>query len=819
MKSIRIFLAAFCILPNLVVVASVCAEVVAEGFDQNSAEPIVIADGAGGENVVRFLSSQLSWGGFCETARRGVFTIVDPSGETCVVFNDGAAVPGSYLYTRFDKAAGWQPMDLSGNAARVVLTLFWCRKDMGLAVMLRDKDRWWLSSPVDIRAIGWNARIDTRYVLDPRSLKWSRLENAADLDELDDDGAVALKSEAAGRPHWGSICGMGVWVARGTPEDKFYLSGLSLADGLSPKADLREPMKNSDVAFLHVASPLEKYDAYGGAKIVYWDSGWRANHVALTRDYGVRDAPAASMGVIKNSVAQANPKLKAAICRDLWGKEITVGNPTFPNGVQARMCTRQPPFLEYVKDYVKRHIYDVGAREALMDEPSGTIGARMLFRDDAGCFCDECNNAFRSWLQANRTPAQLAAMGIADLAGFDYRALLKSKVSDLADYQRQFDKGELPHMRSFIQCQREPQRRFFCEVRDHMLAIDPSFRFTANTYNLQPHLFYLVEELNGDFHGAETELYLYNLNLLGHVVQRLKLADALGIRVVTSGVHWEFEHVRKHNLVNVLKPVIAAHYASGHQLAVPDLYRWIEPDFYGSIPDLAPYYRFVRAYASLFDDYLPVEQVGLIMSLGVADQHTGDGQFLRDYARIGQELIDRCIPFGVAVAADGFYYKKEFTGDELVKRFHLVIEPRNTGLSGTQLAALSGMKAQGKVHVWDDQGLAPVLSKIQPWVSCDQPGIFVLPRRKPGDPAAPLIVHLINRDYREKEDRAEEKHNIQLTLRRELLGRPIAGMECVSPEAARRTIAWEAVSDGAVVTVPELKFWNIIEIRFSNPSP
>ena len=64
---------------------------------------------------------------------------------------------------------------------------------------------------------------------------------------------------------------MGVTVARGTPEDKFYLAGVSLVDGNSPKADVGEPMKNSDVAFLHLASPLEKYDEYGGAKVVYWD--------------------------------------------------------------------------------------------------------------------------------------------------------------------------------------------------------------------------------------------------------------------------------------------------------------------------------------------------------------------------------------------------------------------------------------------------------------------------------------------------------------------------------------------------------------------
>ena len=115
------------------------------------------------------------------------------------------------------------------------------------------------------------------------------------------------------------------------------------------------------------------------------------------------------MGVVQNCLAQANPKLKAAICRDLWGEEVTVGNPSFPTGVQARMCNRQPAFLEYVKDYVKRRIYDVGTREALIDEPSGSIGCAVLFRDAAGCFCDACNATLSAhgYRQTTRRPSLL----------------------------------------------------------------------------------------------------------------------------------------------------------------------------------------------------------------------------------------------------------------------------------------------------------------------------------------------------------------------------------------------------------------------------
>ena len=73
---------------------------------------------------------------------------------------------------------------------------------------------------------------------------------------------------------------MGVMVASGTPADKLYLGGISLTDGRTEKVDIREPIENSDIAFLHQAKPLEKYDEYGGAKSSIgtragWPGRWR----------------------------------------------------------------------------------------------------------------------------------------------------------------------------------------------------------------------------------------------------------------------------------------------------------------------------------------------------------------------------------------------------------------------------------------------------------------------------------------------------------------------------------------------------------------
>ena len=630
--------------------------------------------------------------------------------------------------------------------------------------------------------------------------------------------ASACSRARPGAPDWASIEGMGLMCQSGTPDDKVYFSGMSLTDGNAPKADLSAPMKNSDVAFLLQASPLEKYDEYGGPKIVYWDQGWNPKQVALTRDYGVRDLPAASMGVIKYVEAQAHPDLKAAICQDLWGKEVTVGNPSFPTGLQARMDIRKPAFLKHVKDYVKRRIYDVGAREALMDEPTGGIGSKMLFRDSAGCFCDVCNNGFREWLKAKYSDQELAAMGISDIDAFDYRELLRAQVVDLPDYVKRFDQGQLPHMKMFIRYQQEPAREFFRGVRDYMLSLDPAFKLTSNTYDLEQELLYLAEENQADFHGAETEIYLHRPELLGIQMLRLKLADALGIRIVTSGTFWEFDHARKNNLVEVFKPVIATHYASGHQLAVPDRYSWIEPDFYGSIPDFAPFYRFVRDNPALFDDYEAVEQVGVILDNSVYGRYTGDPTFRGDYERIGRDLIDHCIPYGVAVGADGFFCKREFTKQQLTERFQQIVLPRNTKLTGAQVAAIEDLEASGKVHLWDEGGIASLLPEIQPWVSCDQKKVWVLPRKKSSNAADPIVVHVLNRDHTASGDFVTPKANVKVSIGNAILGERASGVECYTPDGKVATVAFAQTADGIEITMPNLKYWNVLKVSRVSPT-
>ncbi len=798
------------------------AQFIAEGFDHSHPEGVVLADGNNGEVIFRTSASQFAWGGHCQEPGTSI-SFETRNTEAHLSFNEGSYLLGNYVYSRFDDSTEppdgankpSRTIDMSPSESRVILSLFESTNNVNTGILLRDQDQWWCSQPVIVAKYLQGYNREKRISIDPKTLTWTAMENTVDMDEVDDGGDVPLTFGQEGTPDWSTIEGMGIMAMINSPGTLVAFSGMSLTDDEKIQVNIDVPMKNSDVAFIHKPTPLEKFDVYGGAKAVYWSQGWNKDYTALTMDYGVRDIPAVSMSVIQNTQAQKNPDLKKSICRDLWGEETIYGSPIFPSGQVAFMCIRKPEYLAYVKDYAKRRVYDVGAREALMDSPSGSNGSKMLFRDEAGCFCDDCNQGFNDWLQANYSSQELSDMGISDLGSFDYRELLKSQVSNLSQYIQKFDNGQLPYIDLYITYQQTPARDFFTEVRDYMSSIHPDFTFTSNTFNLLKEHLYLAEEVNGDFHGAETELYMQNPSRFGNQMLRLKLADDLGIRIVTSGVHWDWNYVRQQNLVDVVKPIIAGHYASGHQLAVPDYYRWIEPDWYGSMPDYAPFYRFVRENAFLFDDYETVEQVGVIMDNSVNGKYTGDPVFRNDFETIGRELFDQNIPFGVATGADGLFYTKEFTEAELTERFQQIILPRNTALEGSQLEAVNNLSSAGKIYNWDGS-MDSFLPKIESWVSCDQDEVWVLPRTQPADTNAPVIVHMLNRDISLYQDMVYSKNDINIHISDAIVKRPVFTVKSHSPGETSTTLSFTRDADGIAIAVPELEYWNVIEIIYQN---
>ena len=76
-------------------------------------------------------------------------------------------------------------------------------------------------------------------------------------------------------------------------------------------------------------------------------------------------------------------------------------------------------------------------------------------------------------------------------------------------------------------------------------------------------------------------------------------------------------------------------------------------------------------------------------------------------------------------------------------------------------------------------------------------------------------MHLINRDYREQEDRVEEKREFRLAQPRNCWA-TARQREVLLAECDPQTLAWEPTPDGIVITVPTLEYWNVLKVSFAD---
>ena len=527
-------------------------EVIAEGFDinphgENPPTFYVLSQATGTaaqETVQRAAASNFAWGAYCQpgsisrpaAASGGAsqpqrwIGLASRALTTSLVFDRGCFAEGNYAYTRFDSNAADgnnnvpdREIDVSSDESHVAVSVYVNRQSCPVSVMLRCADQWWCSEQVDLDAypFGTGYNIARRYKYVPNQLKWHRLSGTEGMDAVD-GSAGPLEIGKTGSPDLTRVNGMGLMCRSGGPGDtanELYVAGLALSDNRTPRPDLTVPLKNSDVAFLHLASPIEKFEECGGAKIVYWGAGWSPARNELAVEAGLRYMPVVSMGSFRESllgIYPSNPDASDAVARDFWGRKVFAQNATYLNNRIARMCIRQPATRQYMKEYLYDRVYSIGAREALFDEPAGANGNSMLLHQGGGCFCDLCNSAFREYLMDNGfTNQRLIDAGIpvafADIHSFDYRAFIQSLFPDtpwypegsseprtqLTGWWRGFTnstdgdwgdnhvvKNDIPLIRHFIKCQQIPAIEAFCELRDYAESLDQDFVVSANTYNM-----------------------------------------------------------------------------------------------------------------------------------------------------------------------------------------------------------------------------------------------------------------------------------------------------------------------------------------------
>jgi hypothetical protein len=271
-----------------------------------------------------------------------------------------------------------------------------------------------------------------------------------------------------------------------------------------------------------------------------------------------------------------------------------------------------------------------------------------------------------------------------------------------------------------------------------------------------------------------------------------------------------YAYVNDRNAVNLCRYWIAESYAFGQCFMTPSVHQWCYTKekgthwYHAKPEDFADLYQFVRKNAVLFDDYEAVAQVGVIFN------NAAWRKWKKEPQAAAEALLAANVPFALVAA-----------GDDLLD---LRLDPAK--LAGFECILASGdpMPDASQQQVWEQspvqkrvigKNAAEILDGITPWLAVENAqGIWALPRRIPGHASAPLVVHLLNRNYDFATDKVVPQPNVVLRLRSGLLGGQ-APKTCAmfTPESGPANLTVARDADGLVVKIPELKLWTILRLE------
>ena len=137
------------------------------------------------------------------------------------------------------------------------------------------------------------------------------------------------------------------------------------------------------------------------------------------------------------------------------------------------------------------------------------------------------------------------------------------------------------------------------------------------------------------------------------------------------------------------------------------------------------------------------------------------------FVQICAELAQRNIPFHIVVAGDA-WLDYRLSSDQLSACRAVITTPDEQWLDADQKSVLAEVRAADRLLVWpNDERLKQLVPQPITVVGSDK--IMTLPRFKPADPQAPVVLHLLNRDYDGATDTLRPQRGVTVQVRRDLL--------------------------------------------------
>jgi len=448
----------------------------------------------------------------------------------------------------------------------------------------------------------------------------------------------------------------------------------------------------------------------------------------------------------------------------------------------------------------------LGGTALHIDEPA--LSACGLIAPSPGDFSDYAMSAFREWL--HRRPADVwRKAGIESLDGFNYRGFVLARGAD---------PRSAPLWREFVRFQLFSVTDFLREMRDHVRA--KTGRPIPLSMNAHPATWYKLPLLSvQDLMTTE----------VGHEAKRLrmpltplllyKFGDAIGQPVATTahGGEWHKMCVDPHPVL--VCSWLAMGYALGHHLMMP-VKAWMTPrvngtDAYRPKTDhYACVAHFVKQVAHLLGGHEAMSCTGVALSCDAIERDIATLKILL------VRLANMNVPFHLAVEGNDLF-ERQIGAQDL------------DGCSAVLVASPNLMPDDARKRIRELAGERPVVEYSSGSLPASLPRpirvegadrVWVLPRAVPGDEAAPVAIHLLNRDYdpAKRQMRAKRSFTVELDARlfrdrsfnRAVLHQPILLPTLPSEGPFDDVVAVKLSQDSRKITltVPGLDVWGIVEL-------
>ena len=564
-------------------------------------------------------------------------------------------------------------------------------------------------------------------------------------------------------------------------------------------------IRRSDVVFMYDNPKL--YEAYG-CTVMGWGGRRNAKHIEQAHAKGVRRF-SCSVGFLTEfkGVIDFDPNFLDAACRNVAGEPFAVpwlwdhkhkGHPAW------WWCTNSPLYRRYLCHRLEQTMA-VKPDGLHIDDYRGTSGSVTWL---SGCFCRHCMAAFRNYLAKSVPKDKLAKLGITDLATFDYRQFLLDRGVKPAEYNKR--RSRLPLAAEFLHFHVMANNAFVAEYRKRAEELrGQPVGLSVNSGLSNTHALVIAPQLSN--FCCEVGHEAHKRLPATHPVTIYKLGDGLDrpITATASGHDWAF--VMEHKLPGLVRTWTALSYAFGHMLMAPHR-QWCYTKekgthwYDGPTEEYAWLYRFVRSQARLLDGYEAVAPVAVVYSSAANRRRGGNIE------GVCAALAQANVPFTVVIAGDDWLPGYRLTARQLA-RFKAVVVPKACELDAAQQKVLDRVAADGRLVTWPDKAKLGTLVPEPVGVEGAK-RVWAVPRAIPGDRSAPVVVHLLNRNYDAKSDAVVAQKGITLRLRRDLFGgRKLTKATLHAPKAEPVALAVTSDAEHTAVVVPELGLWGIVELN------